>query len=197
MRLGLFKVSPMTEYSIPHFPKIFFIFSRFDGSIARNILSCDSLTHISHGSILLSFKSTLSRFIIPDMPPAKSISLTALESPPPPRSFIPSIISASFASRMACISGSFIIGFPSCTAFLFSSLSALRILEAKFTPCIPSLPVLPPHTISRSPSLLILLLTTWSFLTMPMHPAFTRGMPLYMGLKFTEPATVGMPTRFP
>ena len=58
----LVRVSPMTEYSIPHFPKISFIFSRFDGSIARNILSCDSLTHISAGlaEIQLTLKYRLS-----------------------------------------------------------------------------------------------------------------------------------------
>ena len=40
---------------MPHFSKILLIFWRLDGLIARNILSWDSLTHISQADCLWQF----------------------------------------------------------------------------------------------------------------------------------------------
>ncbi len=144
------------------------------GITASRNRSWDSEIHISQACSPDSFNFTRSRCISAPQPPLWHISLTAHESPPPPRSFIPLIRPRLLHSSIACINGSFVIGSPSWTALRNSS--APNSPEAKVTPCIPSRPVLPPTSKRTSPGFAMLRLNSRFFIS-PTQPTFTTQLP--------------------
>ncbi len=127
-------------------------FSRFSGLQVHIMRSCDSDTHISQGASPDSLRGTFSRSTSAPQPASRAISPTTQLRPPPPRSFMPVMRCLAFTSKHACMTGSLVMGSPSCTAPLESSSDvSVRSREAKFTPCMPSRPVRPPMSTITSP----------------------------------------------
>ena len=128
------------------------ILSTFSGLQVHIMRSWDSDTHISQGARPDSFSGTLSRSTSAPQPFSIAISPTTQLRPPPPRSFIPVTRCFSANSMHACMTGSLVMGSPSWTAPLESSSELDEMsFDAKLTPWIPSLPVLPPKRIMTSP----------------------------------------------
>ena len=100
---------------------------------------------ISVGDMSSSRSLTLLSSTSTPVPPLDATSESAVERPPPPRSFIPRIL-----ARLETISRSesrrsfFMKGSGTWTEERSLPASSLRFFEAKVAPLIPSLPVLPP-----------------------------------------------------
>ena len=190
---------PITVAGTSYSSKMRRTFSTLSGRTASIIRSWLSDTQISHGARPSSFSGTLSRSTSAPNPPARAISPTTHERPPPPRSFIPSRRPARADSMHAWISGSFRIGSPSWTAPASHSRTdrSVRSTLAYVTPWIPSRPVLPPHRMKTSRTEEARLRTSCDFFAKPTHATFTTMLPRYPSSNTMPPATVGMPTRFP
>jgi len=147
--------------------------SSFSGGNANTIRSWDSDNHISQGCSPWYLRGTLSSCTL--TPVSSPISLTAEESPPAPQSVMAVYSLSSRATRMASSTIFSVIGLPICTAPPeVTPVSSVSSMEEKVAPWMPSRPVRPPSTTTRSPGRAPV---GWEPTgAMPTHPQYTKGL---------------------
>ena len=188
---------PMVEWGTSYLSRILKTSSDPSRPSTSSMRSCDSDVMISSGVMPSSLTLTLESSTSAPVSPFDATSERAVESPPPPRSFMPCSFPVAATSMSASSSSFFMNGSGTCTEVLSDSGPFARFFEAKAAPPTPSLPVLPPIRTIMSPGLLASPRITEPFLPTPTQATSTRQFFSKVASNSMSPATVGTPTQFP